>query len=110
QCCDRHKINVVAGYSIEAVNRQGFNANNSDFAVEGIEGDNLGSGRFLAAGRAGMGSYRDPRTRLMAFFGRVNYAYGNRYLLTASVRREGSSKFAEGNRWGVFPADRKSVV
>ncbi|HLT06774.1 MAG TPA: SusC/RagA family TonB-linked outer membrane protein [Cyclobacteriaceae bacterium] len=104
QIFDQHNINVVAGYSFQEFNRQGFNANNSDFAVDGIEGYNLGSGRFLAAGRAGMGSYRDPRIRLMAFFGRVNYTYGNRYLLTASVRREGSSKFAEGNRWGVFPA------
>lgn len=101
---DRHNLNVVAGYSFQEFNRQGFSANNSDFAVDGIEENDLGTGRFLAEGRAGLGSYKDPRIRLMAFFGRINYGYDNRYLITASVRREGSSKFAEGNRWGLFPA------
>ena len=104
QIFGEHNLNVVAGYSFQEFNRRGFSANNSDFAVDGIEENDLGTGRFLAEGRAGVGSYKDPRIRLMAFFGRINYGYDNRYLLTASVRREGSSKFAEGNRWGLFPA------
>ena len=99
-----HNINLVGGYSFQEFNGQGFSANNSDFAVDGIEEHDLGTGRFLAEGRAGLGSYKEPRVRLMAFFGRVNYSWNNRYLFTASVRREGSSKFAEGNRWGTFPA------
>lgn len=104
QIFGQHNLNVVGGYSFQEFNAQGFNANNSDFAVDGIQENDLGTGRFLADGRAGLGSYKDPRVRLMAFFGRVNYGYDNRYLITASVRREGSSKFAEGNRWGMFPA------
>ncbi len=39
-----------------------------------------------------------------SYFGRVNYSYLSRYLLTATLRADGSSKFAEGNRWGYFPA------
>ncbi|MFO7823814.1 MAG: SusC/RagA family TonB-linked outer membrane protein [Cyclobacterium sp.] len=99
-----HTINAVGGYSFQEFNAQGFNANNSDFAVDGIQEHDLGTGRFLADGRAGIGSYKNPRVRLMAFFGRLNYSWNNRYLITASLRREGSSKFAEGNRWGNFPA------
>ena len=100
----KNNFNAVLGYSFQEFNGQGFNANNSDFAVDGIEENDLGTGRFLSEGRAGLGSYKNPRVRLMAFFGRVNYNWDNKYLLTASLRREGSSKFAEDNRWGIFPA------
>ena len=41
---------------------------------------------------------------LVSFFGRVNYSILDRYLLTATVRYDGSSRFAEGNRWGLFPS------
>ncbi|WP_083732980.1 SusC/RagA family TonB-linked outer membrane protein [Spirosoma montaniterrae] len=41
---------------------------------------------------------------LISYVGRINYEYGGRYLLSASVRRDGSSKFAPGNKWGTFPA------
>lgn len=43
-------------------------------------------------------------TGLQSFFGRVNYGYDDRYLLTATVRRDGSSKFLDQNRWGTFPS------
>lgn len=42
--------------------------------------------------------------RMASFFGRLQYEYDNRYLLTASLRRDGSSKFGKNRRWGVFPA------
>jgi iron complex outermembrane receptor protein len=41
---------------------------------------------------------------LVSFFGRANYSYRQRYLLTATIRFDGSSRFAEGNQWGVFPS------
>ena len=41
---------------------------------------------------------------MASFFGRVNYTYADKYLLTATFRADGSSKFASGNRWGFFPA------
>lgn len=41
---------------------------------------------------------------LVSFFGRVNYALMNRYLLTVTLRDDGSSRFAQGNRWGLFPS------
>lgn len=97
-----HSINAVVGYSYQDFNGQGFSANNSNFAVDGLEEHSLGTGTFLPEGRAGMGSWKSPWVKLAAFFGRVNYSYKNRYLLSASLRHEGSSKFAEANRWGTF--------
>lgn len=43
------------------------------------------------------------RQRIMSFFGRVNYDYQSKYLLSLVLRRDGYSKLAEENRWGVFP-------
>lgn len=49
-------------------------------------------------------NYYSPDDKLLSFFGRANYDYKNRYLLTATFRADGSSKFLEENRWGYFPA------
>src|SRR5690606_7685188 len=83
-----HKIHAVAGYSYHDFNGQGFHANNADFPVDGLEEHSMGNGAFLPDGRAGMGSWKNPSVKLAAFFGRVNYSFMDRYLLTASVRRE----------------------
>ncbi|OOQ56508.1 SusC/RagA family TonB-linked outer membrane protein [Mucilaginibacter pedocola] len=48
-------------------------------------------------------SYKNDR-RLVSFLGRVNYSYKNRYLLTASFRRDGSTVFGENHKWGNFPS------
>lgn len=98
-----HQINAVGGYTYQDFNGQGFSANNSNFPVDGIQDNDLGTGTWLADGRAGMGSWKNPSVKLIAFFGRVNYSYRDRYILTASLRHEGSSKFAKGNQWGNFP-------
>ncbi len=45
-----------------------------------------------------------PQNTLISYFGRMNYQYKDKYVLTATVRRDGSSRFAEENRWGVFPS------
>ena len=42
--------------------------------------------------------------RLLSYFGRAQYEFDNRYLLTASIRQDGSSRFGKNNRWGIFPA------
>jgi TonB-linked SusC/RagA family outer membrane protein len=46
----------------------------------------------------------EAEEKLLSFFGRANYSYDNRFLLSLSLRADGSSKFAEGNQWGYFPA------
>ena len=47
---------------------------------------------------------RIPENYLISFFGRLNYNFMDRYLLTATLRRDGSSRFSENNRWGLFPS------
>ena len=100
---DEHSVNAVGGYSYQDFNGRGFDMNNSDFPVDGIKENDMGTGSFLPDGRAGMGSWRNPWVKLAAFFGRVNYSYLDRYIVTATARYEGSSKFAPDNRWGFFP-------
>ncbi|WP_307184223.1 SusC/RagA family TonB-linked outer membrane protein [Sphingobacterium zeae] len=98
-----HSLNAVAGYSYQDFNGQGFSAENSNFPVDGIADNDMGTGTYLPDGRAGLGSWKNPWVKLAAFFGRVNYSYLDRYILTATARYEGSSKFAPKNRWGFFP-------
>lgn len=98
-----HSLNAVAGYSYQDFNGQGFSAENSNFPVDGIAENDMGTGTYLPDGRAGLGSWKNPWVKLAAFFGRVNYSYLDRYILTATARYEGSSKFAPKNRWGFFP-------
>src|SRR5690606_38353394 len=49
-------------------------------------------------------NFYSPEDKLLSYFGRVNYDYKNRYLLTATYRADGSSKFLGNNRWGYFPS------
>ena len=50
------------------------------------------------------GSSTTRDVAIQSWFGRVNYDYQGRYLFEASLRADGSSRFAEGHRWGVFPS------
>lgn len=75
---------------------------NYDFSVEGVKYWDIGTGTYLKKGLASMGSSKNVTTKLFSYFGRVNYDYDNRYLLSASLRRESSSKFMKNNRWGTF--------
>ncbi len=52
----------------------------------------------------GVNNYFSPDDKLFSFFGRANYDYEGKYLLSATFRADGSSKFAAGNRWGYFPS------
>lgn len=49
-------------------------------------------------------NYLNPDDKLLSFFGRVNYDFDSKYLLSATFRADGSSKFSEGNQWGYFPS------
>ena len=60
---------------------------------------------FLSSGTpASVNNYYDPDDKLLSFFGRVNYDYKHRYSIGATLRADGSSKFARGHRWGYFPS------
>ena len=49
-------------------------------------------------------NFYDPDDILLSYFGRINYDYDSKYLISATFRADGSSKFADGNRWGFFPS------
>lgn len=98
----KHTVSAVAGYSFWESNGDTNSMTNYDFSVDGVGAWNMVNGTYLSDGKADMSSYKYPRERLIAFFGRANYSYSDRYMVTASIRREGSSKFGKNNRWGTF--------
>ena len=99
-----HNVKGMAGYSYQYAQYSGLNAYNKDFPNDGLGYDNLGSGEYAKEeGEIDMGSYRND-SKLISFFGRVSYDYAGKYMFTASLRHEGSSKFGADNKWGNFPA------
>lgn len=97
-----HHISGTAGYSYYEHNAESFSMTNYDFPVEGVKYWNMGSGTYLKTGQAGMASNKDVTQKLFSVFARANYDYANRYIFSASLRRESSSKFNENHRWGTF--------
>ncbi|MDE6610813.1 MAG: SusC/RagA family TonB-linked outer membrane protein, partial [Muribaculaceae bacterium] len=97
-----HRIDATAGWSYWEHGNESFSANNADFSVNGIGPWNLGEGSFLKDGNAGMSSGKSVRERLLSFFGRANYSYDDKYMVSASIRHEGSSNFGANHRWGTF--------
>ena len=100
---DKHSVTAVAGYSYRYHIEEGSNASNRGFINDLMHEDNLSDGSALGIGKASMDSYKNDNT-LIAFFGRVNYAFNNKYLAQFILRREGSSRFGANNKWGNFPA------
>lgn len=99
-----HNLKLMAGYSWQHLINSGFGASNKQFANDGTTYDSLGQGEWgLEEGHDGTSSYRND-SKLIAFFGRVSYDWLGKYLFTASLRYEGSSKFGINNKWGCFPA------
>ncbi|MBN1949969.1 MAG: TonB-dependent receptor [Bacteroidales bacterium] len=96
-----HTLNVMAGYSYLDNTYEGFFAQNRNFDTDIFEYNNLGAGLELQAND--ISSYKG-NAKLISFFGRLNYSYRGRYMLTATLRRDGSSRFGANNRWGLFPS------
>lgn len=96
-----HDINVVAGYTrqTQIQTRQGLINSNFVSDITGV--DDIGSGTQV--GGPGITSNK-TRYTLASYLGRLNYTLNDRYLLTATVRRDGSSRFGADNQWGVFPS------
>ena len=83
---EKHHFDIMAGYSWQHFHRSTENAYNN------LNGDNPTSYIFKTE------SY------LISFFGRVNYDFQSKYLISGTFRADGSSKFSKGNRWGYFPS------
>lgn len=103
---DLHTITGMLGYSYQYETFENFNVNNNGFTTDAFLDWNLGAGSAIQNDRLprpGMGSEKQDNT-LVAFFGRVNYSFANKYYLQGIVRHEGSSRFGVNHKWGTFPA------
>ncbi|PKP52187.1 MAG: TonB-dependent receptor [Bacteroidetes bacterium HGW-Bacteroidetes-1] len=100
---DKHSLQALGGYSFEEVVSNNSYLYNTGFDTDLYGPHNIGTGSALGEGRASMGSYKG-KSRLISFFGRVMYNFDDRYLAAASLRREGSSRFGDNNKWGWFPS------
>lgn len=98
---DIHKLNVMAGYSYLKNVYEGFGANRRGFDTDMFLYNNLAAGSDYRAGD--VYSYKGE-SNLISFYGRVNYNYLGKYMVTGTLRRDGSSRFGKNNKWGVFPS------
>lgn len=98
---DRHDVVVVAGYSYNNYNAQSLHTYNYDFPSDTFEYNNMGLGLALKDGNATLNSSQTSNS-LASFFLRANYSFDQKYILAASVRADGSSRFGPNNRWGAF--------
>lgn len=95
-----HNLNALVGYSFQRFTDESLSAGNSQFLIDGFLYNNLGAGAYP---KPSVGSSAS-KSEMASFFGRINYSYKDRYLLTATMRADGASYFAKNNRWGYFPS------
>jgi TonB-dependent starch-binding outer membrane protein SusC len=94
-----HEISILAGTEAIENNFRSFGANRSNFFSDDF------SYRYLNTGAAGItNSGSGSEWALFSLFGKLDYAFKGKYLLSATIRRDGSSRFGEDNRYAVFPA------
>ena len=99
-----HNLTALLGHSYQNFYIQSRNWSVNKFPISPIEPIyNPGLGQDLTLANNRPGGYA-IQNELQSFFGRVNYQYKDRYLLTATVRADGSSKFGANNKYGVFPS------
>ncbi|HEY3370431.1 MAG TPA: TonB-dependent receptor [Prolixibacteraceae bacterium] len=94
----KHDLNVIGGYSW-----QEFDNYTQSIVAAGFVNDNLGPDN-IGGGTNQVASNNHEINRLISFYGRVNYTYDNKYLFTATLRDDGSSRFGSNNRWVLFPS------
>lgn len=95
-----HTVEVLGGYTYQEFEYRTLNAGAQNFPLDALQTDNLAAGAqntFTIA-------TNHTRNQLQSYLGRVNYSYGGRYLATASIRADGSSRFGTNNKFGYFPS------
>lgn len=99
-----HKLGLMAGYSWEErTNGDGFGLAVYNFYDDALGYKNLKYGNLIH-GMSDVDSGTEETVRNISFYGRINYSYDSRYMLQATIRRDGSSVFGANNRWGTFPS------
>ena len=92
-----HNVGVLGGFSVESFDDGNFSAYNQGYLGNDLTELDAGSTSPQVTGTSGS-------SKLISYFGRLNYNFSEKYLLEANFRYDGSSRFAEGKRWGFFPS------
>lgn len=99
-----HNFKVLAGYSQEYYKSDGFWASRDNMPFDNVDVLNTGSSNKQNGSADGGGNEYANDVAVQSWFGRLNYDYQGKYLFEASLRADGSSRFAKNHRWGVFPS------
>lgn len=97
---EKHHINAMAGHSYEYTQARTSNLESYDFKNGSLGNENMGSGD------PEKNIHRNSQTitKLLSYMGRINYTFDNKYLLTLTMRTDGSSKFGDSQKWAYFPS------
>lgn len=101
-----HTFNILGGYSYQYSTYETYDMDNNGFLTDAFEDWNINAGNAtndVKLPRPSLNSHKEDNT-LVAFFGRLNYNYQQKYMLQAILRHEGSSRFGANYKWGNFPA------
>ncbi|WP_276499485.1 SusC/RagA family TonB-linked outer membrane protein [Pontibacter litorisediminis] len=93
---ERHSLNAVAGFTAQKDVMEMLQAGATDFPTDHIQ--------FLAGGNVNAGTNFTSEWAMLSLLARASYTFNDRYLFTATVRRDGSSRFGANERWGTFPS------
>lgn len=96
QTFGKHSLNVLLGYSAQKNNYEETTLTAQSFPNNMVH--------TLNAGTPTAGASNASNWSMISYIGRANYSYDNKYLMTATLRRDGCSRFGENNRWGYFPS------
>ncbi|MCU7693760.1 SusC/RagA family TonB-linked outer membrane protein [Haoranjiania flava] len=97
-----HRLTAIAGLTTVYEDNTNLNGNRRDTTVNVPNHPDFWYLNVINPNNPGSYNGTGTKNSLMGFFARANYAYKNKYLLNATIRRDGSSKFSPANRWGTF--------
>lgn len=96
---NKHKVSGLLGFTYQDFLNTGVSAGGTGFLSDNFETSNLG-----AAANINVPGSSYIKSVLLSYLGRVNYNFDDRYLATLSLRRDGSSRYSPGSKWGYFPS------
>ena len=96
------RFDAMVGYSYQVSNRWGKSISGRDFTYDEV--DYLNQLQAMSQDTRDVSSYYNPTSELQSFFGRVNFSLYEKFLVTATMRADGSSKFGTNNKYGYFPS------
>ncbi|WP_423128757.1 TonB-dependent receptor [Gaoshiqia sp. Z1-71] len=96
---DKHSFSVMAGSTYEQYVRKPLSVTGTGYIHDILESYDIGSAEVMGLPSSGYTEWR-----LLSFLGRANYSYDGKYLATVTFRKDGSSRYSEGHKWGNFPS------